>query len=108
LLAEERNAGTRDKRSGKSATITLHSAFAASSVEPKVEHYIILRGSKANAQESEAQKPKIDWNGVPPVIAVAPLWMPAFLSKKEEEDLSPQRLAEITGLRFPMEREKKR
>jgi hypothetical protein len=38
------------------------------------------------------------------VIACAPLWMPAFLSKKEEEEPDSQRLAEITGLRFPMDR----
>jgi hypothetical protein len=35
------------------------------------------------------------------MIACAPLWLPAFLSKKEEEELSPRRLAEITVLRFP-------
>jgi hypothetical protein len=33
--------------------------------------------------------------------------MPAFLTKKEDEELTPQRLAEITGLRFPMDREKR-
>jgi hypothetical protein len=39
-----------------------------------------------------------------PVIAVAPLWLPAFLARKDEDEdeLSPQRLAEITGLKFPM------
>jgi hypothetical protein len=35
--------------------------------------------------------------------------MPAFLSRKEdEEELSPQRLAEITGLKFPMDRGEER
>jgi hypothetical protein len=109
VLAEEKNGEIQDERSGKSATITLHSAFAASSVRPEIEHYIIMRGPKANVQESKPQenktqeKPRIDWNGVPPVIACAPLWMPAFLSKKEDDELSPQRPAEITGLRFPMD-----
>jgi hypothetical protein len=47
--------------------------------------------------------------GIPSVIACAPLWMPAFLSGKEnEEELSPQRLAEITKLKFPMDREEER
>jgi hypothetical protein len=37
----------------------------------------------------------------------APLWAPAFLSRKDEEEPNSQRLAEITGLRFPMDREEK-
>jgi hypothetical protein len=53
---------------------------------------------------------RIDWNGVAPILACAPLWAPAFLSGKKgkDEELDPQRLAEITGLRFPINREEKR
>jgi hypothetical protein len=111
-LAEEKKTG--DSRPGKSASITLHSA-PAQSPKPEPERYLILRGPKTGAQENkpptpEAQTPRIDWNGVPPVIAVAPLWLPAFLTKKENEDeaLTPQRLAEITGLRFPMDERDRR
>jgi hypothetical protein len=96
---------TGDHRPGKSATITLHSTLAPSPA-PEPERYLILRGKRASTPQPETpDQPRIDWNGVAPVIAVAPLWLPAFLSKKEneEEELSPQRLAEITGLRFPME-----
>jgi hypothetical protein len=44
----------------------------------------------------------------PVVLACAPLWAPPFLSGKkgkDEEELDPQRLAEITGLRFRMDQE---
>jgi hypothetical protein len=77
---------------------------------PRNEAYVLLRDQKGttkpgNGARNETQdKPRIDWNGVAPVIAVAPLWLPAFLTRKDEDEetLSPQRLAEITGLKFPM------
>jgi hypothetical protein len=81
----------------------------AQAPKPEPDRHIILR-TPAKAQESKPQppeaqeKPRIDWNGIPPVIAVAPLRIPAFLTKKKEnEELTPQRLAEITRLRFPMD-----
>jgi hypothetical protein len=88
----------------KSATIRLQSALAYSFVKPQPDRYLILRGGK----DKTPDMPKIDWNGVLPVLACAPLWALPFLSGKkgkDEEELDPQRLAEITGLRFPMERE---
>jgi hypothetical protein len=115
LAKEARTNNNGSDRLGKSASITFQSAWADSRSQPKSEPYILLRGKKpgapaprtsnAEAQTNEAQEtPKIDWNALPPVIAVAPLWLPAFLTKKdEEEELTPQRLAEITGLKFPME-----
>jgi hypothetical protein len=105
VLAEERNGKDQGERPGKSASITFHSALGKSPA-PEPERYIILRGTKGEAKGEAPQKPKIDWNGIPPVIAVAPLWIPAFLKKDEDEELTPQRLAEITGLRFPMDQEK--
>jgi hypothetical protein len=110
-LAGEKETG--DSRPGKSASIILHSAPAPTPAIREPERYIILRGPKTGAQESkpqdaEAQTPRIDWNGTAPVIAVAPLWIPAFLTKKENEELTPQRLAEITGLKFPMDERDRR
>jgi hypothetical protein len=109
LAQEARTNNDGSDRPGQSASITFQSAWSDSRSKPKSEPCILLRGSKANTPPSEAQNaetpiPKIDWNALPPVIAVAPLWLPAFLTKKdEEEELTPQRLAEITGLKFPID-----
>jgi hypothetical protein len=52
----------------------------------------------------------IDWDGVLPVLACSALWAPSLLSGKkgEDEELDSQRLAEITGLKFPIDREERR
>jgi len=85
------------ERPGSSATICFQSEHARRT-PPQPERLFILRGKPVG------ETPKIDWNGVAPVIACAPLWLPAFLTRKDEEELSPQRLAEITGLKFSMDR----
>jgi hypothetical protein len=89
------------ERPGSSATICFQSEHARRT-PPQPERLFILRGKPVS------ETPKIDWNGVAPVIACAPLWLPAFLTRKDEEEPDSQRLAEITGLRFPMDREEKR
>jgi hypothetical protein len=98
--------------SGKSATIRLQSKLAYSFTKPQPDRYLILRGEKGKAKnETTRDTPKIDWNGIAPVLACAPLWASPFLSGKkgkQDEELDPKRLAEITGLRFPMDREEER
>jgi hypothetical protein len=83
--------------------------LAYSFTKPQPDRYIILRGEKDKVKVKTQPIPRIDWNGILPVLACAPLWALPFLSEKkgkaDEEELDPQRLAEITGLRFPMERE---
>jgi hypothetical protein len=92
IIAEE------GERPGSSATICIQSEHARR-MPQQPERLLILKGKPTG------ETPKIDWNGIAPVIACAPLWLPAFLTRKDEEELSPQRLAEITGLKFPMDRE---
>jgi hypothetical protein len=105
----EENTDGQTDRPGKSATIRLQSKLAYSFTKPQPDRYLILRGEKGKAEEKARDTPRIDWNGIAPVLACAPLWASPFLSRKkgkqDEEELDPKRLAEITGLRFPMERE---
>jgi hypothetical protein len=62
-------------RPGKSTTITLHSSQAPSPAPREPERYIVLRGAKPETK-SEA-KPE-----APPIPKT-------FLTKKEDEDLTP-------------------
>jgi hypothetical protein len=105
--------GTEDPdSSGKSATIRLQSKLAYSFAKPQPDRYLILRGEKDKVKDEARNTPRVNWNGIAPVLACAPLWASPFLSgkkgKQEEEEHDPQRLAEITGLKFPMDREEER
>ena len=89
-------------RPGSSATICIQSELAYRTPQAP-ERLLILRGKPAG------EAPKIDWEGKSPLgaLEVAALWTaPLILGQKKDEvkELSPQRLAEITGLRFPMDR----
>ena len=97
-ITEEENA-----RPGSSATICIQSELAYRTPQAP-ERLLILRGKPTS------ETPKIDWEGKSPLgaLEVAALWtVPLILGqKKDEEDGKGKRsLAEITGLRFPMNQE---
>jgi hypothetical protein len=99
-----------DERPDKSATITIQSKLAYSSPIPQNEPYILLGRRKGETEAETKEIPKVDWNGVlPAFIITAPLWaaplLPVKKGKKDDEELDSKRLAEITGLWFPMDQE---
>jgi hypothetical protein len=71
--------------SGKSATIRLQSKLANSFTKPQPDRYLILRGGKDKAKDEIQDTPKIDWNGIAPVLACAPLWARRPSSQERKE-----------------------
>ncbi|MDR0575997.1 MAG: hypothetical protein LBI87_00275 [Candidatus Accumulibacter sp.] len=98
---------SEDGRPGGSATITAQSKPARASPIPRNAPCIPLGRGKSETRTDPQEIPRIDWNGVlPAFITTAPLWAAPLMSvRKKDGKFDSKRLAEITGLWFPMKQE---